>query len=265
VDNSINSTLRRRTALVLEDDREQRARYVATLKDNDYLAEGAANVEEAIELLNRKYYALLWVDLSMDKSPKVLDEQGRGLIHRAKELDDPCAMIVVTVTNESRITRDYLMKYGVTDFVTKKELLEFSWGTHLEKIERALESITWSDKRISREFLQVYGESANFAFDRVHRLNPRVNAAEFNKLMRRFVEHGMPFLPKVSRPVLQADAGMVRGEFWSRGWGHAVELVLASPEACDDIADSVYRDSLPRKLGLVARRTPTPFQEFSAR
>jgi CheY-like chemotaxis protein len=265
VDNSKNTVFGRKTALVLEDNREQRARYVGTLKDNNYFAEGARSVEEAIERLNQKYFALLWVDLSMDKSPGVLDEEGKKLIHRARELDDPCAVIVVTVKNESRITRDYLKDAGATDFVTKEELLEFSWGAHLTKIEKALESVTWSEKRISREFLEIYGEDGNFVFDRVRRLNPRVNAAEFNRLMRRFVEHGMPFLPKIGKPLLQADADIVHGEFWSRGWGHAVELLLASPEACDRIGDSVYRDSVPRKLGLVARRTPTPFEEFSSR
>jgi CheY-like chemotaxis protein len=151
-------TKRPRRALVLEDEERWRKVVIEALTDLGFVAEGAANPVEARELLQRHFYHLLMLDISMERGNEENDE-GMRLLAELHKNDQRRALRIVILSGFANVERirEAFARYGVDDFLSKDNFddtqfqanIEEIWGKDL-KINLGLE-IIWQGVRDAAE------------------------------------------------------------------------------------------------------------------
>ncbi len=99
--------------LIVDDEADLRSLLVEALQDLGYEAEGAGSGAQAVELVERKHYPVIFTDLNMPGGMSGLD-----LIKRLHEIDPKAFPILMTgyATTEAAIQA---LKSGAYDFITK--------------------------------------------------------------------------------------------------------------------------------------------------
>jgi CheY-like chemotaxis protein len=129
------STKRPRRALVLEDESPWRMALIEKLTELGFVAEGAANPDEARELLKHGFYHLLILDISME-SGNADNAEGMQLLADLHQSDQRRALRVVILSgfgNPERY-REAFANYGVDDFLDKHTFSEKEFLRDIERI-----------------------------------------------------------------------------------------------------------------------------------
>ena len=99
-------------ALVVEDDPGARRTYVRLLSRQDLVVSDVPNKESAISLLQKEYFHLAWLDLSLQRE-LAADQVGRDVLNYIVASGDDTLKVIVTGTGKSAdLANALLTKYG---------------------------------------------------------------------------------------------------------------------------------------------------------
>lgn len=109
----------RQAILIIEDDERWQAVLSEPLQDEGYEVTVAAGYQDSRQVLEKRAFDLVLLDLQLDKSAPLLDGE-RLLAHLARRYPGtPC--IVVSGRGDTRIVRNAFKQYHVVDYVTKDQ------------------------------------------------------------------------------------------------------------------------------------------------
>jgi CheY-like chemotaxis protein len=126
---------RPRRALVLEDEEPWRKVVVEALTELGFLVDGAADPAEARDLLQRSFYHLLMLDISMVVGDRD-NVEGMQFLADLYDKDQRKALRVVILSGFPTLerSREAFTRYGVDDFLDKHNFSEREFMQNVERI-----------------------------------------------------------------------------------------------------------------------------------
>jgi DNA-binding response OmpR family regulator len=222
----------RKRILVVEDEAPFRESCVANLKRANYHADGAESLSAAKASLELRNYHVALVDIMLAGKDES-NRDGVEVVEHIRKLGEGTATIVVSAQDKSReLVRDLLKEYGAFDYIDKRTIGATGTKALLEVVERALQNSanqnlsSW--ERIVRELGSGQSEEA-FAGNFLHHLEFKGGFENLSHSLQRACIHLMPLIKKKGDDRgmrYNADEREFKGQYWSKGQGRAVELLM---------------------------------------
>src|SRR6185369_12329088 len=137
----------RKRILVVEDDSNLRESYMANLKMENYLVDGAGSLQEAIEALDKRNYHTAIVDIKLKK--KDSKNEGVDVVRYIRQLDEGTESIVLSSMKDQVLERDLLKEHEVFDYIVKADLDNKGGISHLLKRVKSAIDTCRVDTRLS--------------------------------------------------------------------------------------------------------------------
>ena len=239
--------------LIVEDDPAYQRRYKEWIPDK-YNVDSVDSSIEAIDLLKKKHYALVILDLSLnpennaDRSSKEVQEylndvkQSEGTLH-----------VIVSNHVDYKDTRLSFRDYSVQDVITKNEVSENPQyfieliGENIKKHYVKLVELNFSE--IDYKQLAVSENQAVWDYSMLQVLNPRNRVMGFQKFFKAFSDNFSPIANHLTRKSwhIWPEKKCLVAIMWSRAQGIPITIHLSNQSEANSIVDA--REAIEEWLG----------------
>lgn len=253
---------KKKRIFLVEDVLSVRKAYKSALELEGYSVTAAADVAEALHILEEQTFHVALVDIMLDGEKNTSNRDGVKIIARMNELNEGTLIIPVTGQRQKSFVRDSFKELGVFDFLDKNEDLDQKgWDYAISRIEAAIsqseldDTPEWSDL-INTVLLP--DEEKTF----VSNVSVVTGGAHFDVLKRTLCAAVREFQPLVGKRgisqsfSLDRDADEVVGEFWSKSHRRAVKFILRKAHVPGREADSIPELFLRKKSKLALAVVP---------
>jgi CheY-like chemotaxis protein len=259
---------KRDRVLVVEDVAIARESYVANLELAErYRVDAAGSREEALAAIKRCAYHVAVVDIMLAGPRDVANRDGVEVARQIQRLAEGTRVVMLSAQrDETELVGNLVQDYGVFKYLDKRTLERDGVTALLETVERAAKASgastsTWESlvaslapKRGEPEVVSEIMQHLDFS-------------GGFEVLSRMLVHtarHLVPLLVPQDLALLlrrDADGKILRGTYWSKGQGQAVDLYLAGRDSASSAlpaadADGLLLDSEKAGLRLLVLARP---------
>jgi ActR/RegA family two-component response regulator len=240
--------------LLVEDIDISRITYANIIKHAGYAVDTVSSLDEAIAAIDRKTYQVAVVDIILAEDD-VFNRDGLRVIEYLQELNEGTESVIISGQDEVDVAIEAFHKFGLVQYINKKRL------------EKSSDITSAVDKAFGKARIKQFGpfHSVSCVFSGKgnemtweHKclalLKPSEGAAGFSKFLQGFIKPLTPLLPgKDSASPSAFDEGRQRvtAEFWSKGVGGAVRVLLAPARQAESALGEVA--SLGGGQGLIHR------------
>jgi len=223
-----------RRVLVVEDDVKILDMVAGKVAAGGFEVEKAAGLAEATAKVDRRTYAAMIVDISLQGGND--DKDGLALLTYANQLGEGTPVIMLTSNPDPQVAADAVQKMGAFRYFSKSSLASLGTQVLVDTVRAA----------VSKDSLNLY----QGASDIVESLCGRVEAELWaDRCLRAFKPKGgfvglrsfldglltaaLPLRPLVTAAAEQRLAldelhQLMRGVFWSKGFGVGVEITVVA-------------------------------------
>jgi CheY-like chemotaxis protein len=222
--------------LVVEDIGTFRDSYIANLELEKYRTDGAANLASAIAALETCAYHAAIVDIMLGGEKDMTNRDGVKVLERIRDLAEGTQSIVVSRQEELQRVRDFLKEYGAFDYLDKKELQLHGVTLLLDMVRKAVDASRLRSIPSWEEVVKPFrGDNSEMIFvsECLRLLNFKGGFENLSASLSVVFRHLFPLcVPKQPAGVARGmkyvdDLGAFRGQYWSKGQGCSVEILLA--------------------------------------
>jgi CheY-like chemotaxis protein len=233
---------KRHRILIVEDVKNMRDTWRAVFKHEDFRADGAATLEEAMRAIDRTSYHVALVDIMLAGEKDVSDRGGVSVLQYLSDLHEPTQCLVISGQDtDITLVRDLLKDFAVFDYIEKKNIEQQGNDIVNKKVKNAAgecsltKPIGWSS--LIRSLLADYSEDRKAAYVVEHNAVSRwLPILAFRGGFENFSNSLVAMCQNLA-PLHAASAGdkilsfheapnVLSGMYWSKGQGTAVELLV---------------------------------------
>jgi len=230
---------KRQRILVVEDIGSFRESYVSNLMMENYRTDGAGSLATAIDALQACSYHAAVVDIMLGGEKNTSNRDGVKVLEYIRNLDDGTQPIVVSKQEDLQRVRDFLKEYGAFDYLDKKELRDHGISPLLTMIRKAVSASKLSAVRSWDEIVKPLSwksTEARFVSECLRLLDFRGGFEHLSGTLSGVMQYLLPLLV-----VKDSEEGMryresldaFSGQYWSKGQGKAVEILLFSTKRAE--------------------------------
>lgn len=246
--------------LIVEDDPSWQENFKETVESLDYVAQLAGSFRVADSRLNRQHFHLVLVDLRLQEGAEEL--QGMKLVQKVAELDEGTSTIIVSGYADATIATEALKRFDAF-YVIEKDRVD-----PRQFVELVQAAVSQADEKYrarfasAMDFLSAGQDVHSWAAEVLSALigeNRTLGLNDLNQLrdlLNVLLDGLFPLLHHrlEKRVLIDRDAGVVRGHYWSKALGDAIALELGSRELVErEIADAGELTELAVRGGIARR------------
>jgi ActR/RegA family two-component response regulator len=264
--------------LVIEDDGPSRKKYTQVIKEAGYDVDAVGSLDEAVKAVDRKTYHVAVVDITLDLDD-VFNRDGLRAIEHLQELGEGTESIVLSGQSEVDVVADAFHKFGQIHYLNKNSLKQ--WSDISASVNTAFGKARIKHLGPFHSTSRVFsGKSNEMAWEHkcLALLKPSEGAAGLGKFLQGFIKPLTPLLPRrdaVSPSTLDEGRQRVTAEFWSKGIGGAVrvllvparhaESVLGEASSLDGVGELIHRYEKANIVGLAFSADALGREQFAQR
>lgn len=222
---------KRARILVVEDIENARETWIDTLTRERFWAEGAANLKEALDALDRSTFDVVLVDIMLNGPNDASNRDGIEVLRRIKSSGEPTRAFVLSgADNDMPLVRNAILDFDAKDFLFKRDVTAKTEKALIAKLRAAARAaakpMNWRGTVSG-----LVGEMDEATF--VHRLQRGMQFTGGFDVLRKAIMDAtsevMPLLQPAHRSAAQfrgPNGEIFVGTYWSKGQGCAVEIVI---------------------------------------
>lgn len=218
-----------RKVLVIEDIESLRKNYAETIEDVGYDVDAVGSLDEAIAAIDRKTYHVAVVDITLDVED-VFNRDGMRVIQYLQDLNEGTESVILSGQEELDVAIEAFHKFGLVQYLNKKKVKKPSDIT--TAVDMAFEKARIKHLGKFNSISSIFsgkGKETTWEHRCLQMLRPSEGMAGFSKFLQGFAKPLTPLLPRQDAPSpssFDEDNRRVTAEFWSKGVGAAVRVVL---------------------------------------
>jgi CheY-like chemotaxis protein len=190
----------------------------------------AATTEQAVELLRRRRYDVVLLDLSMDIN-NAFNRSNRGIQEYLATKPDGTQYIILSGVIEKTEVRDSAFHLNAFDIIFK---LEMDPAVLREKLAAAIDESQRHQVKLVADAKVRLTQAGRLDTPILDALHPKDGAGSLYRLMDVLLARVAPIAGHRDRPSFFARGLHVFGLVWSRQLGKAVSLAMSSTKASED-------------------------------
>jgi ActR/RegA family two-component response regulator len=271
--------------LIVDDDPSWQENFKETVEQLGCVAQLAGNFRGADSRLNRQHFHLVLVDLRLQEGAE--DLQGMRLVEKVARLDEGTSTIIISGYADATIATEALKRFDAF-YVIEKDRVD-----PRQFVELVHAAVSQADERYqarfasAMDFLSAGQDVHSWAAEVLSALvgeNRTLGLNDLNQLrdlLNVLLDGLFPLLHHRLdlRVLVDRASGVVRGRYWSKALGEAIELKLGSRELvergivdAEELAELAAEGGTPRRErehtvgdlgGIVYRLGDASFYDFA--
>jgi ActR/RegA family two-component response regulator len=231
--------------LIVEDDASWQENFKDALEGLDYAIQIAESYEAADLKLDERHFHLVLVDLRLGEGTKEL--RGMTLVQKVAELDEGTSTIIVSGFADATIATEALKRYNAFYVIEKDKIdprqfvdlvqaaVSRAEEEYMDRFASAMDFLSGGQDvhAWAAEILPVLlGSDRTLGLKDLNQLRDLLNVLldGLYPLLHHRLENGV---------LIDRDAGIVRGRFWSKALGEAIVLELGGRQLIEGkVADA---------------------------
>ena len=231
---------KRKRIIVVEDDESARNTYIMNLEKENYRVDWASNLSEAKNAVDKCFYHIALIDIMLAGREEYSNRDGDIILEYLGKLNEGTRAIVITTLDEGELVRNYLVDLKATDYISKDRILSEGLSILISKVNKII-AVDYTEEKIKWESLiksVAFGYSeSNFVSICLEKLKIKGGYENLSNSLVSACKYLMPLLiPKNIAHSLEFDqtTSTLRGKFWAKGQGIAVEIILCNKSINSD-------------------------------
>lgn len=219
--------------LVVEDDVSARGRVAAVLRRENVRVETCGSLAEASVLIESIRFDVALIDIMLNGPHDRANRDGVDVLTRIKATGEGTKTLVLSGQSDPELVADIWQDHGADGYLSKDKVARDGPPYYLEKIREALGAmqppVHARDWPALARALAPDASEAELVQDILRGASFSGGLAVLRSMLFEAGRWLVPLLPArdtSSRGLKQASPGVFRGEYWSKGQGCAVELIL---------------------------------------
>lgn len=234
------------SALVVEDTKEARRGYVATLAAHGFEVDEADGLNSALEAVKCRMYDMAWVDLSLKGARNPADRSGMNVVRQIRIQNDRTFVVIVTVNDEADTAMELVKDVGADDFITKDSLTLRPISSMLLRIKKGLDRYQNLKYDVLNEARTTFfGDLQEFEFVDLINKQSGKKIPPSMKLINSLIDNVFKKYAPLTRTsnfkgqLTMSNDGVI-GEYWSRAVGYPIKIRFGDIEAPDLFGDLLF-------------------------
>lgn len=263
-----------RKVLVVEDDVDDLDSYAEVVEAGGFMVDKAVGLVEATAKVDRSTYAAMIVDISL-RSPSGDDRDGLALLAYTNRLAEGTPVIMLTANQDTQLAADAIPKLGAFDYFAKTTIAKMGIQILVDAVRAAVAKNSLDLYRGAGDIVESLSgrsEAQLWADLFLRTFKPKGGFVGLRDFLDGLLKPALPLLAPVNvtadqRLALDEVNQLMRGVFWSKGFGVGVEVTVAR-ESLPEGAGGLSRPALSEHrhsglLGVVSARPDLVREDFA--
>ncbi len=243
--------------LIVEDDIDFLDSLRSSFEDEGFYTDGATNLNKALELISRRTYHIALVDINLGgPDDSKLNRDGLEVLKRLHELDEGTKAIVLTGQDQPQFAADIVKNYQPSDYIDKGQFIKDKKQLY-SKVNEQCESCniisygTYGKKKNkikAIEFLSM--NDPTWVANTLMLIKVKGGYNNLSIFLERFCKPFAPLMPRKHYTQIMNvvdEKRITYGEFWSKGTGTPIALVLCSDDKNKQL-DDIIKENWGKEL-----------------
>ncbi|MEZ5204392.1 MAG: hypothetical protein R2701_08430 [Acidimicrobiales bacterium] len=237
--------------LVLENIEDNLDLYVRRLRRAGFDVEGRTNLADALDAIDERTFAVCVIDLMLDDPRTHGTYDGAHLLAGAAHLNEGTSCIILSGQDRPGVAADLVLAYPVHSYVEKGSLSEQGSAVLVEAVQRAADDANLAvNAEANSVWIQMYGgagvDSTIAETNLSGFLKPRGGISALKRSFALALDPLLPLFGRVapsSRWDIDPSTGVASKDFWSKGLGLGVQVLVSASDIDEPRDGEAYRNS----------------------
>ncbi len=231
--------------VVVENLEGLRTQYIIGLEMAGFEANGAASLQEALDLIKIKTFHVALVDLMLN-DPHDTTMQGLEVLEKLCALNEGTQAIVISGQDSPGIAVDAITEYQAAKYIPKSKILNEGMDFLINEVSHLAEATELRKYGDGDSIISVLAgatEQLVWTDSFLRTLKPKNGFTGLKNFFTQFCEPVVPLMSpqEASSPLLfDKEQRFANGRFWSKGLGLPLELVVCR---ADEAAELLYQEN----------------------